>query len=64
MFALKALMASLGVVRSVDCRQDGDEARSEARPRELHLQSPRSPGIEEADAILIVGSNPRKEARS
>jgi NADH-quinone oxidoreductase subunit G len=43
-----------------DCRQDG--AGLEAGPRASYLFNTTIAGIEEADALLIVGSNPRKEA--
>ena len=60
MFALKALMTSLGVA-SLDARQDG--ARLDpAFGRASYLFNPGIEGIEQADAILIVGSNPRLEA--
>ena len=31
-------------------------------PRSAYIFNPTIAGIEEADAILIIGSNPRKEA--
>ena len=60
MYALKELMASLGSA-SVDCRQDGS-ALDPALGRASYLFNPTIEGIEEADAILIVGANPRFEA--
>jgi len=57
--ALKDLLASLGST-NVDCRQDG--ARLDATRRDFYCFNTSIAGIEEADAILIVGSNPRKEA--
>ncbi|MCG7393924.1 NADH-quinone oxidoreductase subunit NuoG [Microvirga sp. ACRRW] len=60
MFALKLLMQSLGVA-NVDARQDGT-ALSPAYGRGSYLFNTTIPGIEDADAILIVGSNPRFEA--
>ena len=57
--ALKDLLASLGST-NVDCRQDG--ARLDASRRDFYCFNTSIAGIEEADAILIVGSNPRKEA--
>ena len=60
MYALKALLASLGSV-NVDCRQDGTKL-DPAKGRASYLFNPTIAGIEEADAILIVGSNPRREA--
>ena len=60
MYALKALMASLGS-RNVDCRQDG-AALDPALGRASYIFNPTIEGIENADALLIVGSNPRFEA--
>ncbi|WP_134499575.1 NADH-quinone oxidoreductase subunit NuoG [Microvirga pakistanensis] len=60
MFALKLLMESLGVT-NVDARQDGT-VLSPAYGRGSYLFNTTIPGIEDADAILIVGSNPRIEA--
>ena len=60
MFALKALMDKLGV-KSIDCRQDGSSAASEIRPRVLSVQLDGG-GVDKADAIMIIGSNPRLEA--
>jgi NADH-quinone oxidoreductase subunit G len=59
MVALKDLMASLGST-NLDCRQDG--AALDPSRRELYLFNTSIAGIEEADALLIVGSNPRTEA--
>jgi len=60
MFALKDLLARLGSA-SVDCRQDG--ARLDpALGRASYLFNSGLAGIEDADALLIVGSNPRLEA--
>ena len=59
MLALKDLMAGLGSV-NLDCRQDG--ARLDAGRREFYLFNTTIAGIEEADALLIIGSNPRREA--
>ena len=59
MLALKDLMAGLGS-DNIDCRQDG--ARLDASRRDFYVFNTSITGIEEADAILIVGSNPRKEA--
>ncbi|MET0531055.1 MAG: NADH-quinone oxidoreductase subunit NuoG [Microvirga sp.] len=60
MFALKLLMDSLGV-KNVDARQDGT-VLSPAYGRGSYLFNSTIAGIEDADAILIVGSNPRIEA--
>ena len=60
MYALKLLMASLGSA-NIDCRQDG-AALDPAKGRASYIFNPTIEGIEEADAILIVGANPRFEA--
>jgi NADH-quinone oxidoreductase subunit G len=59
-FALKDLMTRLKVV-NLDCRQDG-AAVDPAWGRASYLFNASIPGIDSADALLIVGSNPRKEA--
>ena len=59
MFALKGLMTSLGSP-NLDCRQDG--AALDATTRAGYLFNATIAGIEEADAILIVGANPRWDA--
>ena len=59
MFALKALMTSFGSP-NLDCRQDG--AALDPAVRASYLFNSGIPGIEEAGACLIVGSNPRWEA--
>jgi len=59
------LAASLGV-KSIDCRQDGVKlglaADGSKLPRESYLFNSTIMGIDEADAILLIGVNPRKEA--
>ncbi|MFL6574965.1 MAG: NADH-quinone oxidoreductase subunit NuoG [Burkholderiales bacterium] len=60
MFALKDLMTRLGV-KNLDCRQDGS-AVDPKLGRATYLFNSTIAGIEQADALLIVGSNPRKEA--
>jgi NADH-quinone oxidoreductase subunit G len=60
MFALKTLMDKLGVA-SLDCRQDGAKL-DPAFGRASWLFNSTIAGIDLADAILIVGSNPRIEA--
>jgi NADH-quinone oxidoreductase subunit G len=60
MFALKDLLARLGVV-NLDARQDGS-ALDPKWGRASYLFNATIAGIEQADALLIVGSNPRKEA--
>jgi NADH-quinone oxidoreductase subunit G len=59
MKALKDLMDALGV-KNIDCRQDG--SRLGRGPRQEYLMNTTIEGIEQADALLIVGSNPRLEA--
>src|SRR3978361_61615 len=59
MVALKDLMASLGST-NLDCRQRGEKL--DASRRDFYLFNSGIAGIEEADAILLVGSNPRHEA--
>ncbi|HZF77579.1 MAG TPA: NADH-quinone oxidoreductase subunit NuoG [Acetobacteraceae bacterium] len=58
-FALKQLMAALGSV-NLDCRQDG--AAISATRRDHYLFNTTIAGIDQADALLIIGSDPRKEA--
>jgi NADH-quinone oxidoreductase, chain G len=60
MYALKTLIRSLGSA-NLDCRQDG-AALDPAKGRASYIFNPTIEGIEDADAILIVGSNPRYEA--
>jgi len=60
MYALKGLMASLGS-QNIDCRQDG-AALDPANGRAAYLFNPTIEGIERADALLIIGANPRFEA--
>jgi NADH-quinone oxidoreductase subunit G len=60
MFALKLLMGELGS-QNIDCRQDG-AALDPALGRSSYIFNSTIEGIEQADAILIVGSNPRFEA--
>ncbi len=60
MFALKELMSALGS-GNIDCRP----AMSAIDPkldRAAYIFNPTIAGIEKADAILIIGANPRKEA--
>jgi NADH-quinone oxidoreductase subunit G len=59
-FALKDLMTRLEVA-NIDCRQDG-AAVDPAWGRATYVFNPTIAGIEKADALLIVGSNPRREA--
>lgn len=59
MKALKDLMDSLGV-KNIDCRQDGSLIGTGAR--QSYLFNTTISGIEAADAILLIGTNPRHEA--
>ncbi len=59
MLALKDLMAALGS-SAVECRQDG--AQLDASVRGAYLFNAGIAGIDRADAILLVGANPRWEA--
>jgi NADH-quinone oxidoreductase subunit G len=57
--AARDLFGSLGV-KSLDCRQDGLVLG--AGPRETWLMNSTIEGLERADVILLVGTNPRLEA--
>jgi NADH-quinone oxidoreductase subunit G len=60
MYALKALLASLGSgMTDVRPPMSGIDT---TMPRAAYLFNPTIAGIEQADAILIIGSNPRIEA--
>ena len=60
MYALKALMTALGSgMTDVRPAMSGIDP---GMPRAAYTFGPGIAGIDEADAILIVGSNPRKEA--
>ena len=60
MFALKDLLTRLGV-KSLDCRQDGAKLNP-AQGRASYLFNTTIAGIDQADVILLVGTNPRLEA--
>jgi NADH-quinone oxidoreductase subunit G len=60
MFALGDLFRRLGS-RNVDCRQDGAKLDPQLG-RASYLFNASIDGIERADAILLVGTNPRLEA--
>ncbi|WP_324763242.1 NADH-quinone oxidoreductase subunit NuoG [Sinorhizobium meliloti] len=60
MYALKELVSSLGSA-NLDCRQDG-AALDPSFGRSSYIFNPTIQGIESADALLIIGSNPRFEA--
>ncbi len=57
--ALKELMANLGS-SNLDCRTDG--AAIDISRRDFYSFNTSIAGIDEADALLIIGSNPRTEA--
>ncbi|HTV34510.1 MAG TPA: NADH-quinone oxidoreductase subunit NuoG [Methylocella sp.] len=59
-FALRLLLQSLGT-SSLDGRQDGTKL-DPAFGRGSYLFNPSIAGIDAADSLLIIGSNPRKEA--
>ncbi len=58
MFALKQLMLALEVPH-LDCRQDG--ATYDMTARAGYIFNSGIAGIEQADAILLIGTNPRHE---
>ena len=57
--ALKDLFVALGSP-NLDCRQEG--AAGDVSRREFYTFNTSIAGIEEADALLLVGTNPRREA--
>jgi NADH-quinone oxidoreductase subunit G len=59
MLALKDLLAALGSPH-LDCRQDG--AALDPSARVSYLFNSGLAGIERADAVLLIGTNPRREA--
>ncbi|MBS7539975.1 NADH-quinone oxidoreductase subunit NuoG [Ancylobacter lacus] len=59
-FAAKDLITRLGSA-NIDCRQDG-AALNPALGRATYLFNPSIAAIEAADALLIIGSDPRREA--
>jgi NADH-quinone oxidoreductase subunit G len=59
MFALQELLGRLGST-NLDCRQDG--AKLDPGCRAGYLFNTTIAGIEQADACLLVGTNPRREA--
>ncbi|MGM4886246.1 NADH-quinone oxidoreductase subunit NuoG [Tardiphaga sp. 20_F10_N6_6] len=59
MFALKQLLASMG---SANLATQSAGAFDTATGRASYIFNPTIAGIEQADALLIVGANPRKEA--
>ncbi len=59
MIALKDLFAACGS-QNIDCRQDGSKVDPAARAG--YLFNSGIAGIDEADALLLIGANPRIEA--
>jgi NADH-quinone oxidoreductase subunit G len=59
-FALKSLMTELGV-KNIDARYPGSPL-SPAHGRASYLFNSTIAGIDEADAIMLIGTNPRKES--
>lgn len=57
--ALKDLFTGLGSA-NLDCRQDG--AKLDASRRDFYCFNSSIAGIDEADALLLIGANPRSEA--
>lgn len=60
MYALKALISGLGST-NLDCRQDGAKL-DPAFGRASYILNTGIAGIEDATSLLIIGSNPRREA--
>src|SRR4029077_12800298 len=59
MFALKELLAKCG---SVNLAVQGGDAFDPKAGRASYIFNPTIAGIDQADALLVIGSNPRKEA--
>jgi NADH-quinone oxidoreductase subunit G len=59
-FSIRQLAEQLGV-KNIDCRQDGSPL-GEAGGRAGYLFNSGIAGIDEADNILLIGTNPRTEA--
>ena len=59
-FSWKSFAQSLGI-KSIDCRQDGTPL-GEQGGRAGYIFNSSITGIEEADAIMLIGTNPRLEA--
>ena len=63
--AVKDLAGSLGI-QNLDCRLNGEAmgqtADGTALPRESYILNPTLMSVEEADALLLIGANPRIEA--
>ncbi len=58
-FALKGVLHGLGIA-SMDCRQDG--AAIDPSCRAGYIMNSGLAGVEENDALLLIGTNPRLEA--
>jgi len=59
MFALKQVMSALGS-KNLDCRQDGAKLSTSARG--AYVMNTGIAALENADAVLLVGTNPRWES--
>ncbi|MBS4084374.1 MAG: molybdopterin-dependent oxidoreductase, partial [Rhizobiales bacterium] len=59
-FALKTLMGKIGSP-NIDCRQDGSVLHPQYG-RASYLFNATIAGIDQADGLMIIGANPRKEA--
>ncbi len=60
MYALKALMGQIGSP-NIDCREPGN-VLDPSKGRATYIFNSTIDGIEEADAIMLIGTNPRIEA--
>lgn len=60
LYALKTMLGGLGIT-SLDCRQDG-ATYNPKYGRGSYLFNSTIEGIEDADAIVLIGTNPRLEA--
>ncbi len=60
MYALGALMRAMGV-KNLDCREEGGKL-DPANGRASYIFNPTIAGVDVADALIIIGSNPRNEA--
>ena len=60
MFAAKVLFENLGV-QNIDCRQDGMKI-APGTPRGGYILNEGLSGVEKADRLLLIGSDPRREA--
>ncbi|WP_409433649.1 NADH-quinone oxidoreductase subunit NuoG [Litorimonas sp. RW-G-Af-16] len=61
MKALKDLMGQIGTTH-IDCRQDGSLIGGSGAQRESYLFNSTIEGLEDANAVLLIGTNPRHEA--